>query len=97
MGEANKAGMSAPASSGKPRPGRSADAIGRDIKAERAALEKSFGELRQGVSDTVEDVRGRAERIGRRALVVGPVVGAVVGGLAVAVAVLSRRRRRDDE
>ncbi len=75
---------------------RSVSEVARDITGERAALGKALQDLQREVGESVDQVKLQATKVGRTALVVGPVVGAVVGGLAVAVALLRRRRRRED-
>ena len=85
-----------PRRSGPAAPARSPAAIARDIGTERAALDEAFAALRREVGDSAAEARRQATRLGRAALVIGPAVGALAGGVAVA-AVLLRRRRRDGE
>jgi hypothetical protein len=78
-------------------PTRSVAEIARDINTERAALEKAFAGLQHDVEETVEQVRRQVTDAGRKALVIGPVIGVVAGGLMAGVVLLSRRRRdRED-
>jgi hypothetical protein len=74
-------------------PSRSVEQITRDIKSERTALENAFAGLQRDVEETVEQVRHQVTDAGRKALVVGPVIGVVAGGLVAGVVLLSRRRR----
>ncbi len=78
------------------QPARSVSEVVRDMTNERAALEKALDDLQREVGEGVDQVKRQATRLGRTALVVGPIAGAVVGGLAVAVALLRRRRRDGD-
>ena len=78
----------------KAAPTRSVDEVTRDIVSERAALDKAFAELQRDLGQAIDEVQTRARAAGRKALVIGPAVGAGVGGLAAGVVFLSRRRRR---
>jgi hypothetical protein len=82
---------------GRPAPTRSVEEIGRDIKTERAALESSFVALQRDVQETVEQVRRQVTAAGRRALVIGPVIGVAAGGLMAGIVLLSRRRRDKED
>jgi len=77
-------------------PARSVAEITSDITAERAALENAFAGLQRDVEETVEQVRRQVTAAGRKALVVGPALGVVAGGLVAAVVLLSRRRDGGD-
>jgi hypothetical protein len=78
-------------------PSRSVEEISRDINSERAALQKAFADLQRDVEQTVEQVRRQVTAAGRRALVIGPVIGVAAGGLVAGIVLLGRRRRdRED-
>ncbi len=72
-----------------PQSDRSTDDIRRDIEAERERLTAAFAELGNAVDDAVADLQRTVAEAGQKALVVAPVVAAVVAGL-----LLVRRGRR---
>jgi hypothetical protein len=80
-------------SRGGTTPSRSVDEISRDIKGERAALEKSFADLQRDIEQAVVQIRHQVTSAGRKALVIAPVIGVAAGGLVAGVVLLGRRRR----
>jgi len=78
---------------------RTPEQISRDLANERAALEKSFGELREDLTEAVDVTTRKATQVGvytgigvAAVAAVGAGVGALVGS-AVAVRAVVRRRR----
>lgn len=84
-------------SRGASAPSRGVEEISRDINGERAALEKAFADLQRDVEQTVEQVRRQVTAAGRKALVIGPAVGVVAGGLVAGIVLLGRRRRDKED
>ena len=73
-------------------PGRSPEAIAKDIAAEREGLQNAFDSLDNELQQAADAAADKARDLGRKAVVVVPAVAAGVGAL-VAVASLLRRRR----
>lgn len=81
-------------SRGGSAPSRSVEEITRDIKGERAALDTAFADLQRDVEQAVEQIRRQVTDAGRKALVIGPAIGVVAGGLMAGVVLLRRRGSR---
>ena len=71
---------------------RTSEQVAQDISDERELLRAAFENLGNDVDEIMADMRLKAADMGRKALVVGPAVAAVV----IALAVRRRRRRRKE-
>jgi orotate phosphoribosyltransferase len=72
-----------------PQTDRTPEQIQRDIAAERERLTAIFEELGNEVDDLVKELQQQVTDAGKKALIIGPALGAVTAGL-----VLARRRRK---
>jgi hypothetical protein len=72
-----------------PQSNRSPEEIQRDIAAERERITAIFEELGNDVDDLVQELQRQVTDAGKKALLIGPALGAVTAGL-----VMMRRRRK---
>jgi hypothetical protein len=72
-----------------PQSNRSPEEIQRDIAAERERVTAIFEELGNDVDDLVQELQQQVTNAGRKALLIGPALGALTTGL-----ILMRRRRK---
>ena len=87
--------MSDMPATGAKAPERPAAEILADIERERSELTSSFESLRGDLDEALDAAAGRAADVGRRARVIGPVVGGLVVAAAVARLLFRRRSRRE--
>jgi hypothetical protein len=80
---------------GAKAPERPAAEILADIERERSELTSSFESLRGDLDEALDAAAQRAADVGRRARVIGPVVGGLVVAAAVARLLFRRRSRRE--
>jgi len=77
-----------------PTSNRSPEEIQREIADERSRIEATLNQMGSDVDDLVTELRQNAIALGRRALVIAPVVGAVVGAMLTALLLRRRRKKR---
>lgn len=77
-----------------PASNRSPEEIQREIADERSRIEATLNQMGSDVDDLVTELRQNAIDLMRRALVIAPVVGAVVGAMLTALLLRRRRKKR---
>jgi len=77
-----------------PASNRSPEEIQREIADERSRIEATLNQMGSDVDDLVTELRQNAIALGRRALVIAPVAGAVVGAMLTALLLRRRRKKR---